>query len=179
MRNDLFLFGLFLTLMRLGFYHAADFKFTNVICKSYNESWFLIHNCRLKAVNRHKTSYNFNGTILYPGNHIIINIQLFKKENGYKPWLYKITFDLCRFLKKAYNPVAILVFKLFKDYSNFNHPCPFVGRQLINDLHLSYDALPLPMPTGEFLIEIDCFFDLKILLSTKLYFQIREDFTRS
>jgi len=52
--------------------------------------------------------------------------RLLKKENGYKPWLYNVNIDVCQFLKKAYNPIAILLFKIFRGFTNFNHTCPYV-----------------------------------------------------
>ncbi|KAH8416126.1 hypothetical protein KR222_008626, partial [Zaprionus bogoriensis] len=59
--------------------------------------------------------------------------ELFKKANGYKPWLYKVDIDVCRFIRRPYNPIAILVFNLFKEFSNFNHTCPYVAS--INSLY--------------------------------------------
>lgn len=61
------------------------FKMTNAVCKSYNESWITIETCRIRAVSRNVTTFNFNGTFLHPAYDIGINGQLFKKANGYKP----------------------------------------------------------------------------------------------
>lgn len=98
---------------------------TNAVCKSYNESWLVFPNCRLKAVSRNITSFNLIANLLYPANEISVEGQIFQKANGYKPWLFKASIDICRFLKKPYNPFAIFIFKLFKDFSNINHTCPF------------------------------------------------------
>lgn len=104
---------------------AVTFKFTNAVCESYNKSWFVIHQCRLRAVNRNKNTFNFNGTIVHPAHKINIHMQILKKANGYKPWLFNETIDACRFLKTSYSPFAKLVFNLFKDFSNINHTCPY------------------------------------------------------
>ncbi|EDW01589.1 GH20375 [Drosophila grimshawi] len=29
-------------------------------------------------------------------------------------------------MKKPYNPIAILVYRMFKEFSNINHTCPYV-----------------------------------------------------
>jgi len=70
---------------------------------------------------------NLNGTVLHPAYNIGLKAQIFKRANGYKPWVVKAELDICRFVKKTYNPVAIIVFNLFKEFSNFNHSCPFVA----------------------------------------------------
>ncbi|XP_030560396.1 uncharacterized protein LOC115762361 [Drosophila novamexicana] len=128
MRNILILYGilhLWLAL-KLSYNEAVEFKFTNAVCESYNKSWFVLHKCRLRAVNRDKTTLHLNGTVLHPAYDIFVKAQILKKANGYKPWLYNMNIDVCRFLKKPYNPVAILIFKMFKEFSNFNHTCPYM-----------------------------------------------------
>lgn len=80
----------------------------------------------MKAINRNKTVLNFNGTVLHPANDITVESQFSLKANGYKPWLYKPKFDVCRFLKKPYNPIVILAYNLLKNFTNFNHTCPYV-----------------------------------------------------
>lgn len=99
---------------------------TNAVCLSYNDSVFIFHHCRLKAISRNKVVLNLNGTLPHPVDKISFHLKVFKRENGYKPWLIDSKTDICRFLKSNYDPVAKLVFNLFKEFSNFNHPCPFV-----------------------------------------------------
>lgn len=105
---------------------AVVFKFSNLVCKSYNESWITFGNCRLKAVSRERILLNANATLLYPTNDIGLHIKLWKKANGFKPWLLESTIDCCRFMQKTYNPFANIVFNIYKDFSNFNHTCPYM-----------------------------------------------------
>ncbi|XP_023177090.2 uncharacterized protein LOC111603644 [Drosophila hydei] len=154
--------------------NAAQVKFTNVVCNSYNKSWMLIHRCHLKAINRNKTVLNFNGTVLHPANDITVESQFSLKANGYKPWLYKPKFDVCRFLKKPYNPIVILAYNLVKNFTNFNHTCPYVGSQIVDGLHILYDTVPVPWPSGEFLLEIDWLFEKRLQFSTNVYFTVVE-----
>ncbi|XP_062139660.1 uncharacterized protein LOC133848205 [Drosophila sulfurigaster albostrigata] len=126
MGKKFIIFGILVWItLNLSCNDAVVFKFTNAVCESYNKSWIVINHCRLHAISRNKTVFNFNGTVLYPCNDIFIEAQIFKKANGYKPWLFKTTVDACRFVKK-YNPVAILVYNLFKEFTNVNHTCPYV-----------------------------------------------------
>jgi len=111
------------------------FKMTNVVCTNLNESWINVTECRLRAINRNKTILNIYVNILHPVNNCGIEGQLFQKANGYKPWLYKVSIDACRFIKKPYNPFAVLVFNLFKDFSNFNHTCPYTVSILQIQMH--------------------------------------------
>jgi len=85
-----------------------------------------VHQCRIYAVNRNKNTFNLNGTILHPAYNIDLHMQVFKKANGYKPWLFNITIDVCRFFKKHNNPVFLIVVNLVKEFTNFNHTCPYV-----------------------------------------------------
>ncbi|KAH8378461.1 hypothetical protein KR093_011536, partial [Drosophila rubida] len=167
------------------------FKLTNAICESYNKSWMVINKCRLHAISRNKVVFNFNGTILHPCSNIIIELQMFKKASGYKPWLIKFNLDACRFIKKSYNPFATLVYNLFKDFTNINHTCPYVvsfkyinsylfssnikimslqGDQIIEGFYLRPELLNLPLPTGEYLLAFTWVFSKQRLFITNVYF---------
>lgn len=93
---------------------------------SYNESWFIFHNCRLKAVSRDKVVLNSNGTILHAAHNIQVQGKMFKRASGFKPWLIDTKIDVCRFVRNNYDPFAKMIYNLFKDFSNFNHTCPYV-----------------------------------------------------
>ncbi|XP_022226539.2 uncharacterized protein LOC111076826 [Drosophila obscura] len=167
-------FGIFLTSI-FDYNDAVVFKFTNVVCESYNQSWFVFHNCRLKAVSRNKVLFNLNGTILHPVNDIYIHGRIFKRANGYKPWLYDVTLDGCQFVRKANNPIASIVYRLFKQYSNINHTCPYVGPQIIKDFYLRHELLGVPMPTGDYLLSLQWLFDKKLQFDTNVSFAFVED----
>ncbi|XP_062128597.1 uncharacterized protein LOC133840661 [Drosophila sulfurigaster albostrigata] len=177
MRNTIIIFGvLYLWIaFRLSYNEAIEFKFTNAICESYNESWFIIHKCRLKAVNRTVNTMNVNGTILHPAYRIGVQLQMFKRANGYKPWLFNIHLDACRFIKTQYNPFAKIVFGLFKEFSNINHSCPYVGHQIVEGFYLRPKSLPHAIPSGNYLLSMTWYFDNRPQFITKLYFIYMED----
>ncbi|KAH8391271.1 hypothetical protein KR215_010076, partial [Drosophila sulfurigaster] len=152
------------------------FKFTNAVCESYNESWFLIHKCRLRAISRNKTVFNFNGTVLHPAYNISLKGQILKKANGYKPWIMKTSVDVCRFVNRPYDPTAILFFNLFKEYTNFKHSCPYNGTQLVRGLYPRLELLRLPFPSGEYLLSLIWLFNNKPQFITNVYFMFTEDY---
>jgi len=97
---------------------------TNVMCGSYNKSWVIINQCRLKAIGRHKIVFNFNATFIYPTTDISVRYQLFKRESGYKPWLVNVNIDACQFLRRPYDAIGVMIYKFYSEFSNINHTCP-------------------------------------------------------
>ncbi|KAH8371303.1 hypothetical protein KR093_006836, partial [Drosophila rubida] len=156
---------------------AVQVKFTNVNCLSHNETWVHVYECRLKAVNRNLTIFNVNELLKYPANDITLDMQLFKRANGYKPWLIKTVVDVCRALRKAYNPYARLVYSLFKDFSNINHSCPYYpGPIIVKGFYVNPAQFPLPLPTGEYLIALKWLYHKKLVISTNIYFSFTENY---
>ncbi|XP_020804187.1 uncharacterized protein LOC110180850 [Drosophila serrata] len=152
---------------------APSVKMTNVVCKSYNKSWVVIHYCRLKAYSRIKTSLNINATFLEPANNIHLHLKMMKKASGYKPFLFDYTFDACEFMRKRNQPFVKLIWNLIKDVSTVNHTCPYVGLQMVHDFH--HIQFPLNMPSGDYLLLFDWIFDGKPQFATNVYFNFVED----
>ncbi|XP_020806451.1 uncharacterized protein LOC110182697 [Drosophila serrata] len=154
---------------------AVVFKFTNFVCQTYNQSWFQFQECRLKAVSRDKVLLNMNGTILYPVNKAQIQGKLFKRESGYKPWLLDIQIDACRFMRKNYNTAAKLIFNIFKEFTDINHTCPYLGPVHLRGFYLQPELLKLPFPSGQYMISLRWFFDRKLQFDTNISFVFVED----
>ncbi|XP_033234612.1 uncharacterized protein [Drosophila pseudoobscura] len=167
-------FGMVLFAIFLTGSEAPFVKMTNAKCPSYNKSWVEVHYCRLKAYSRNKTSLNINATFLQPANNIFLRLKLMKRANGYKPFLWDFTFDACEFMRKRNQPVAKIVWNIIKDVSTVNHTCPYVGLQAVSDFHRV--EIPLPMPTGEYLLLMTWIFDGKPQFSTDVYFTFVEDY---
>ncbi|EDW34488.1 GL21553 [Drosophila persimilis] len=116
-----------------------------------------------------------NGTVLHPAKDISIHARVLKRENGYKPWLFDFHVDVCRYLQKPNIPVANLIYGLFKEFSNINHTCPFVGPQIVKDFYLKFELLRLPLPTGDYMLSLLWFFDKKLQFDTNVSFTFVED----
>ncbi|KAH8299675.1 hypothetical protein KR044_004526, partial [Drosophila immigrans] len=154
---------------------ALQFKFTNVFCASHNETRVQIYECRLKAINRNLTIFNFNATIFYPVYDMTLNMQLFKKANGYKPFLVKTVVDICQFHKKNNNPYYKILFRLIKDFTNFNHSCPYGGPLIFKGLQINPAKIGLPAPTGDYLLGMKWSYEKKLHITSNIYFTYTEN----
>ncbi|XP_017065684.1 uncharacterized protein LOC108104245 [Drosophila eugracilis] len=158
---------------------AVVFKMTNFECASYNKSWFVFHNYRLKALSRDKVILNMNGTILQPAYRIQAHFKIYKRENGFKPWLLDSKIDACRFMRRKYDHFVKIVYSLFEPFSNINHTCPYVGPQIVEGFYLKPELLLLPFPTGQYMLAIRWYFDKKLQFDTNVSFLFVEDFGKS
>ncbi|XP_017124281.1 uncharacterized protein LOC108144148 [Drosophila elegans] len=173
MDSKLFFLGAFITVAFLVCSDTYFVKMTNVVCKSYNESWVVFHYCRLKAHSRNKTSLNINATVLEPAKNIFVRAKFMKKASGYKPFLVDFKLDACEFMRKRNNPVAIIIHNMIKEVSTLNHTCPYVGLQALSDF---YEVrIPVPLPSGDYLLLLDWIFDAKTQAATNVYFTFVED----
>ncbi|XP_017000669.1 uncharacterized protein [Drosophila takahashii] len=173
MHSNLTIFGVFVIFAFLVSSEAPFVKMTNAVCESFNKSWVVFHYCRLKAYSRNKTSLNVNATFLQPANNILIKLKMMKKANGYKPFLFDIAFDACEFMRRRNQPAARIVWNLIKDVSTVNHTCPYVGLQTVSDFHDIH--IPLPWPSGDYLMLMEWIFDTKPQFATNVYFTFKED----
>ncbi|KAH8416064.1 hypothetical protein KR222_007415, partial [Zaprionus bogoriensis] len=151
-------------------------KFTNAVCKSYNESLNKINLCRIRAVDRYKNTFNFNSTVLQPIYEIKTRVKWFKRANGYKPWLYDVTFDGCQFVKKPTNAVAIYMLSQFRNYTNIlDQQCPILGTKVITGFYLNPMLTKLPYPTGDYLIHTAWTLNKKLTVVVNISIQFTED----
>ncbi|XP_016982172.1 uncharacterized protein LOC108046794 [Drosophila rhopaloa] len=138
-------------------------EFTNIKCISHDLEFAEVEYCYLKSVNR---SYKYASmkTKLYktPINDATVNLAVFKRMSGYKPFLYNVTVDGCKFLKhkKSY-PVANYLYSLFGSHSNMNHSCPYdhdiIVDKLTTDFLNSQVTKVLPFPEGDYLLKTKWF----------------------
>ncbi|KAH8339343.1 hypothetical protein KR074_012380, partial [Drosophila pseudoananassae] len=156
------------------FQGTTKMKLTNAKCVSFNQSWVRINQCRLKAISRHRTVFNFNATFLHPSRDIWSNYRVFKRESGYKPWLFNIKYDCCRFLRRPYDGFGIFIYKLFRDFSNINHTCPLDGDILIQGMYLLSERFILPYPTGDYMFSSTWIFYQKPQFEVNVSFEFIE-----
>lgn len=65
--------------------------------------------------------------------YLKVNLALWKKFNGFRPFLYNLTFEACSFIANPKsNPVAKFVYESFLIYSNINHSCPINVSLILN-----------------------------------------------
>ncbi|KAH8261233.1 hypothetical protein KR044_005747, partial [Drosophila immigrans] len=157
---------------------SVVFKYTNAVCESFNKTIIIIEKCRVRVVNRQKTTFNFNCTLMQPVRTVSVVLRVFKRANGYKPWLYTINVNVCQFLEKPYNPIALLVYNQFKPFTNFeNMKCPLIGIKTIEGAYPRHELMRLPLPTGEYLLFFAWKFNGLTVADTNISFAFIEDLT--
>ncbi|XP_049308718.1 uncharacterized protein LOC125777664 [Bactrocera dorsalis] len=134
----------------------ARVDFTNIKCEAVDPAYNSIRYCYIRAVNR---TYKYLSAANHflskePKNNISVGVATLKRANGYKPFLYNVTVDGCKFLRTGGNTLLRFLHGLFHKYSNVNHTCPYTHDIEVNMLPISHiDNLMtnvLPFPRGDY-----------------------------
>ncbi|KAH8238026.1 hypothetical protein KR032_011497, partial [Drosophila birchii] len=135
-------------------------EFTNVTCESVDKNFADFEYCRLEKVNKTFKYITVKVSLLKkPVSKVRINGALYKRSNGYKPYLYNVTVDGCKFLKnRKTQPAARLIYDILYNFSNINHTCPYDHDIYVNQLtadylnhHLTHI---LTFPKGDYLFQM-------------------------
>ncbi|XP_032306914.1 uncharacterized protein LOC26514098 [Drosophila ananassae] len=114
--------------------------------------------CFLKSVNRTFKYMSFRTRIYqFPVDDVTIRVEVLKRLNGYKPFLFNFTVDACKFLKgQKKTMVTQFFYDLFAPYSNMLHKCPYDHDVFVNKLPISHlDHMlsnVLPFPEGVYCV---------------------------
>lgn len=121
-------------------------KFKSLHCTNYDRSYGEILLCKIKAINRYRNSISIQFRQLRTVNNVHVSKTLdlgfppklislclsldafgaFKRANGWRPFLYNISFNLCDFLSKRNNVIVSLGYEYLKPYIPMtNYTCPF------------------------------------------------------
>ncbi|XP_029405335.2 uncharacterized protein LOC105224459 [Bactrocera dorsalis] len=169
-RTDCYL-ALILLLVLFGAVVSTS-RFTNIICKSFDESLAIFQYCRLTVPKRGTIALSLYAKILKkPFSNITINLSLFKKFNGYRPFLQNVSVDLCSFManRKRF-PFVKIYFDAFAKYSNFNHTCPFNHDIVFNNLVMRDDMFArFPIPGGEYMFKAVYAMNMEWKVETRVY----------
>ncbi|KAH8410910.1 hypothetical protein KR222_008234, partial [Zaprionus bogoriensis] len=127
------------------------FEFTNLQCKSFDKTLVEFDTCQLRSVNRTYKYASVKIALNETLQDVSVRMVFLKRLNGFKPFLYDLTIDCCKFLKQQKQAkVANFFYGLFAPYSNVNHSCPFMNDITIEKVPISHldhqlsDILPLP-----------------------------------
>ncbi|KAH8330267.1 hypothetical protein KR067_000677, partial [Drosophila pandora] len=135
-------------------------EFTNFQCTSLDKNFADFEYCRLKAINR---TYKYVSTkiLLFqvPVTKVKVNLGLYKRFNGYRPFLYNISLDACKFLKnRKANPIASYFYDFIREISNMNHTCPFNHDLIVEQLtteNINHRVTKiLAFPEGDYMVEM-------------------------
>ncbi|XP_065369027.1 uncharacterized protein LOC135961455 [Calliphora vicina] len=127
-------------------------RLTNIVCTNLDPSFSIIEHCKLVAVSR-DVNYMTGKVILLqiPITDFQLRIQIMKKANGWKPFLYDMTVG-CNFTKKL-NPITKLIWHAVQNVTNIKHDCPYnqnLEADHLSNLFVAKALLGLPVPPGEY-----------------------------
>ncbi|KAH8353626.1 hypothetical protein KR084_012258, partial [Drosophila pseudotakahashii] len=153
-------------------------EFTNIKCTPVDKDFAEFEYCTLKSINR--TYKYISGKMkLYksPITKIKVNFGLYKRFNGYKPFLYNQTVDACYFLNhQKSNPVAQFFFDIIKESTNLNHSCPYnhdiVVEKLSTEIINHHITKVLSYPDGDYMIETHWVLNEKLSAIIQLYLSL-------
>ncbi|XP_017140467.1 uncharacterized protein LOC108154647 [Drosophila miranda] len=127
------------------------FKYKNIKCKCYEKSYCEFKKCELKVLGRGIVGLNMHVQAKQlPIHRVKFQVTTFRRFNGYRPFLYNVTVDVCGFVKNPKRfPFFIMVHDAIRNFSNFNHSCPYnddiiIDRMVLNDEMISR----IPVPNG-------------------------------
>lgn len=125
-------------------------RFTNIECQVLDPTYCAYKRCDLKLLGRGIVALNVHATLLKgPFNNakvtyflliyftrintktyshfLQVNLSLWRKYNGYRPFMINTTMDFCNFMakKKVKMSFESLFIDVMRQGSNVNHSCPY------------------------------------------------------
>jgi len=104
----------------------GEFQLQNVACESFDLSMSEFTRCEMKVVRRGVSAFYMVLKLKVPINNVDVNVSLFKKSNGYLPYLFNQTFDFCYYMRNPQaHPLIYMLHRVILPVSNMNHSCPY------------------------------------------------------
>ncbi|XP_069968059.1 uncharacterized protein [Bactrocera oleae] len=156
----------------------AYIKFTNLKCVAYDKLFADFRQCRLKVLSRNAVAVSLHVQLFQvPVNNVTVNLDVYKKANGYRPFMFNITADFCQFLKnKKRIPFGKLLMDTVEIYSNINHTCPFDHDIIAKDMVLKSEQMQLlPVPMGDYMLRISVAAYKDYKATIKVYIQVMDN----
>ncbi|XP_032305331.1 uncharacterized protein LOC26515012, partial [Drosophila ananassae] len=144
---------------RIYFKAYSKFEFTNLNCETLNKSYADFEYCYLKSINRTYKYLSIKVNLLKkPIRKVKVRAALFKRFNGWRPFMFDMTVDACNFLKNTKSNLAAKYFlDFFKPFSNMNHSCPFDHDLIVDKMNIAHInhqfTNVLPFPEGDYFLE--------------------------
>ncbi|KAH8253072.1 hypothetical protein KR032_003522, partial [Drosophila birchii] len=138
-------------------------EFSNLKCESVDKDFADFEYCHLKSVNRTYKYMSIKVRLFkVPITKAKVNLALYQRLNGLKPFLYNVTFDGCKFMKNPRsNPVGKYFYDFIKNHSNLNHSCPYDHDLFVDKISAQYIdhrvTSMLPFPEGSYMFKTDWF----------------------
>ncbi|KAL7738701.1 hypothetical protein ACLKA6_006984 [Drosophila palustris] len=153
----------------------ARFEFTKVKIKIMEDGYAIVEKSHLQAVNRSLKLFDLRIKLLQlPVINVKVSWVLLKRSNGYLPYSQNFTVDVCQFFKSGKNLITLYIFSFFKDYTNFNHSCPY-NHDIILEKFPTYSTKAmtlLPLPGGDYAVDSNWYTDGKLRAEARIYFTL-------
>ncbi|XP_054732956.1 uncharacterized protein LOC129240908 [Anastrepha obliqua] len=144
----------FLALFRLA---NSYVKLTNIQCTALDKPFADFQKCRLSVPKRGVVALSVHVKLFQILlKNVSINLSMFKKANGYRPFLYNVSADFCAFManRSRYPFLKMVVAAITKD-SNINHTCPYNNDIIVENLVLRDGMFGLfPVPEGDYMFKL-------------------------
>ncbi|XP_016965225.1 uncharacterized protein LOC108034778 [Drosophila biarmipes] len=148
------------------------FQLQNVVCETLDTSVSEFTRCEMKIIRRGVAAFYMDWKLnKVPINNVDINVALYKKSNGYRPYLFNQSLDFCYYMRKPQaHPLIHMLHRVFLPASNINHSCPYDHDLKIKDLvYTKNDLKDLPIPNGEYMIQLKVATEKAYCASIKIY----------
>ncbi|XP_017077030.1 uncharacterized protein LOC108111903 [Drosophila eugracilis] len=126
------------------------YKLKNIECSTV-PGYSANASCFIKAINWNKAVAQMDVDLVKPLYNITVQFQVFKRDysNKYQPFLVNVILKVCDILsKRNFMPYGVMILKTAKQFSNFNHSCPFAGHLFARDAYLNESVFPNFFPLG-------------------------------
>ncbi|XP_054732562.1 uncharacterized protein LOC129240659 [Anastrepha obliqua] len=144
----------FLALFRLA---NSYVKLTNIQCTALDKPFADFQKCRLSVPKRGVVALSIHVKLFQiPANNVSINLSMFKRASGYRPFLYNISANFCAFManRSRYPFLKLFLAAILKE-SNINHTCPYNNDIILENL-VPFDGMfgLFPVPEGEYMFKL-------------------------
>ncbi|XP_032599461.1 uncharacterized protein LOC6560604 [Drosophila grimshawi] len=162
----------------MSFAQGIFLKFTNITCESKDINTSSVEYCYIRQMDHQKNYFSLRYNLLKPiTNNVSFHFQLMIRSNGWKPFMYGIDLEMCRFWKSRYNAFGKLLFTLVDGHTNLNHTCPYMNEKyLAIDKILNTDIskkLPtMPIGKGHYAVYSSWSWNNMSHVETKIYLEL-------
>ncbi|KAH8390570.1 hypothetical protein KR215_005214 [Drosophila sulfurigaster] len=172
-----------LSVLSVDRFSANVTRYTNVKCVETSPLYVTFRQCHLKVLGRGLISLTVQAVLLKdPITNGKVNLGLWRKYNGFRPFMFNTTFDFCKMVSTSKYKLSFE--KVFHDAvaqnSNINHSCPYDKELYIRNWVLKEEQLKLlPLPSGEYQIKLMAFTDNECKAIVYINFSVKEDLMQS
>ncbi|XP_033246304.1 uncharacterized protein LOC117187702 [Drosophila miranda] len=147
----------------------VESKFKSLHCTSLDMDYGEFLLCKIQAINRYRNSISISYLNKHTvPSHLTVRLEFFKRANGWRPFLYNITLNVCDFLdrnKTKPNNNNRIVFRLAAayliPYITRSYSCPFMENTVLKLVKLEFDVekfrTRFPIETGEYALQFSLY----------------------